>query len=179
MQSFTTRWPVRFADVDAAGIVYYPRFFDYYHCAFEDLFAATHGLPYPRWISERRVGFPTVHVEADFRAPLRYGEDVITTVTIARLGARSVAFAFALRCTTAEADAGCAPRATAVVTKACVDLDGLVARALPEDLRAAWASLVTAPAAPGPGHAGPAAPIFRGPSHPGPSHPEPAERRPS
>ena len=30
--------PVRFADVDHAGIVYYPRFFHYFHMAFEELF---------------------------------------------------------------------------------------------------------------------------------------------
>ena len=28
----------RFGDEDHAGIVYYPRYFDFFHCAFEDFF---------------------------------------------------------------------------------------------------------------------------------------------
>src|SRR5262249_13069736 len=37
MPPFTYATPVRFADVDHAGIVYYPRFFHMFHVAFEEL----------------------------------------------------------------------------------------------------------------------------------------------
>ena len=38
MPPFSHTFPVRFADVDHAGIVYYPRFFHYFHAAFEEFF---------------------------------------------------------------------------------------------------------------------------------------------
>ena len=38
--AFVYATPVRFADVDHAGIVYYPRFFHLFHLAFEELWRA-------------------------------------------------------------------------------------------------------------------------------------------
>ena len=43
MPPFVFALPVRFADVDHAGIVYYPRFFHYFHVAFEELWRARIG----------------------------------------------------------------------------------------------------------------------------------------
>lgn len=83
--------PVRWSDVDAAGIVYFPRFFDYCHDAIEALFAALPG-GYPRLTMERHVGVPSVHLEADFKAPLRYGDTCLVRVHVAKLGRSSVAF---------------------------------------------------------------------------------------
>ena len=50
---FRTQVPVRFGDVDHAGIVYYPRFFIYFHEAFEDFFNEN-GFPYHVQLTERR-----------------------------------------------------------------------------------------------------------------------------
>lgn len=125
---FTQEIPIRFADVDAAGIVYYPRFFHYYHQAFEDFFGATHGTPYSEWLSSRRVGFPTAHVEADFNAPLRYGDSLHVAVTVPRVGNRSLDFRFEARSGKTE------PAASAVITKVCVDMDSLKPCDFPEDL---------------------------------------------
>lgn len=119
--------PIRFADVDAAGIVYYPRFFHYYHSAFEEFFGLTHGTPYPEWIEKRRVGFPTRHLEADFQAPLRYGQDLSIAIHLPRIGERSVDFHFEAR--TPET------AAWARITKVCVDMDTLKPCPLPDDLR--------------------------------------------
>ena len=49
MPPFVHRLPVRFADIDHAGIVYYPRFFHFFHVAFEELWRARIG---PRAYSE-------------------------------------------------------------------------------------------------------------------------------
>ena len=43
MPAFVHSTPVRFADVDHAGIVYYPRFFHFFHLAFEELWRARLG----------------------------------------------------------------------------------------------------------------------------------------
>ena len=54
--------PVRFADVDAARIVYFARYLDYCHDAIEALFG---GLPggYAHLTMARDVGVPSVRVE--------------------------------------------------------------------------------------------------------------------
>src|SRR5690606_14713379 len=85
----TLELKVRFNEVDAAGIVYYPRFFDYFHLAFEDFFGEATGVPYPVWIRERRIGWPTVHIETDFRAPLRFGDEFEVALTFPKIGKSS------------------------------------------------------------------------------------------
>lgn len=92
---FTTSIPVRFADVDHAGIVYYPRFFHYFHVAFEELWRARMGArAYVELLDRDRVGFPAVRAECDFKAPLRFGDTLAIAVTIARLGKKSITFRY-------------------------------------------------------------------------------------
>ena len=80
------RLRVRFNEIDAAGIVFYPRFFDYFHMTFEDFFLPATGTPYHEWIGERQIGFPAVHIETDFRAPLRYGMELEIALSFPRIG---------------------------------------------------------------------------------------------
>ena len=90
---FTFATPVRFADVDHAGIVYYPRFFHLFHLAFEELWRARIGpRAYSELIDRDRVGFPAVRAECDFHAPLRFGDTAEIEVTVARLGGKSITF---------------------------------------------------------------------------------------
>ena len=41
---------------------------------------------------ERDVGVPSVHVEVDYKAPLRYGDVALIDVIVEKLGAKSVTF---------------------------------------------------------------------------------------
>jgi len=85
MPAFTFATPVRFADVDHAGIVYYPRYFHFFHIAFEELWRARIGpRAYSALIDSERVGFPAVHAECDFKAPLRFGDTAEIAVSVAR-----------------------------------------------------------------------------------------------
>jgi 4-hydroxybenzoyl-CoA thioesterase len=79
---------VRFDEVDAALMLYYPRFLGYCHEAMEAMFAELEG-GYPRLIKERRLGLPAVHLEVDFKSPLRYGDVVRIELTVEVLGAAS------------------------------------------------------------------------------------------
>lgn len=89
--AFRHRFTVRFADVDHAGIVYYPVFYHYFHVAFEELFRERMGAEaYVKLLDEDRVGFPAVHSECDYRAPLRFGDEAETEISLDRLGTRSV-----------------------------------------------------------------------------------------
>lgn len=128
--------PVRFADVDHAGIVYYPRFFHYFHMAFEELFRARLGpRAYVDLLDKDRVGFPAVHAEADYHAPLRFGDTATIALAVAKLGATSITFRYRVR----RDDVACA---TGTVVCAVVDLAHFKPLPIPANIRALVADLV-------------------------------------
>jgi 4-hydroxybenzoyl-CoA thioesterase len=124
------RIPIRFGDVDHARIVYYPRFFHYFHVAFEDFFFTHLGRAYVDVLERLRLGFPAVRAEAEFRAPLRFGDVLNMEVSVARLGRTSVAFRYRGRCRRRLAVEG-------EVTCVCVDMRTFRSRPLPPALRRA------------------------------------------
>lgn len=96
MAPFRATITVRFGDVDRAGIVYFPRFLNYIHIALEEFFSKVVGIDYPVLIQEHRLAFPTVHLEMDFRRPLRYGDRVGVEVIPEKLGNTSVTWRYRL-----------------------------------------------------------------------------------
>jgi YbgC/YbaW family acyl-CoA thioester hydrolase len=81
---------VRFQEVDAAGLLYFPRFLSFAHEAMEELFAPLGEGGYVGLIRDRRVGLPAVHLETDFRAPVRYGDRIRVETAVERIGTRSL-----------------------------------------------------------------------------------------
>lgn len=114
--SFSLRLPVRFAHVDAAGIVFYPRYFEMLNAAVEDWFAARTGIGFAELHLERRLGVPTVKIESQFVAPSRLGDMLKITITVERLGESSCALRYAIEC-----DGEDRVRASAVLV--CMNLD--------------------------------------------------------
>ena len=91
MAAFIHPFTVRFADVDHAKIVYYPMFYHYFHVAFEELFRARMGAEaYLDLLDKQKIGFPAVHSECDYKSPLRFADAAETTITLKRLGNKSV-----------------------------------------------------------------------------------------
>lgn len=88
---------VRFGDCDPAGIVYFPCFFHFFHEAMETWFGACLGQSYADVIRERRIGFPAVHTEADFRVPSRFGERLEIELRVASIGTSSLRLEYAVR----------------------------------------------------------------------------------
>ena len=86
---FTTSILVRFGDLDAAGIAYYPNLVNFLHESFEDFFAGHVGRPYPE-VYREGIGFPTVKVEMEFLSPVRYGDHVRIGVVVEHLGRTSL-----------------------------------------------------------------------------------------
>jgi 4-hydroxybenzoyl-CoA thioesterase len=123
--------PVRFEEVDAAQIVFFPRFLSYCHEAMEGLFDAVEG-GYVRLVRDRRIGVPAVHVECDFTSPLRYGDVARIEVTVEKLGRTSVSFRYRL----SRASDGGAVASILHVCAVC-DLTSLKAIPIPEDVRGA------------------------------------------
>ena len=86
---FTTSILVRFGDLDAAGIAYYPNLVNFIHEAFEDFFAGHVGRPYPEAFREG-LAFPTRKIEMEFVSPVHYGDRVEITVVVEHVGRTSV-----------------------------------------------------------------------------------------
>lgn len=86
---FSTSILVRFGDLDAAGIAYYPRLVNFLHEAFEDFFRGHVGRPYPE-VFRDGLGCPTVKLEMEFLSPVHYGEHVDVAVVVEHIGRSSV-----------------------------------------------------------------------------------------
>lgn len=138
--SFTSVQKIRFDDVDGAGIVYYPQFFHLCHAAFEDFFDTAAPISYPELITRRRLGFPTVHIESDFSAPLEYGDIAVVELVVQQVGRTSVRFRYVIRrkrdgtvCFTAQ------------VTTVLIDLDSKEPVVIPDELRSIFQRSLTPP----------------------------------
>ena len=92
--AFRTPIKVCFADIDHAGIVYYPRFLHYFHFAMEEFFARELGIDYAEVLHQRNLSLPTVHVECDFRRRLRYGDRIDMEVTVIHVGRTSITWGY-------------------------------------------------------------------------------------
>lgn len=76
MAEHTVSVRVRWSEADPAGIVFYPRFFEWYDLGAAALFEAV-GLPWPEIFPRYEVvGVPIVESGATFVAPVRYGDVV-------------------------------------------------------------------------------------------------------
>lgn len=75
---------VRFQDVDAAGIVFFARFFDYVHIAYEG-FLAEAGVPLPDVLRDRKWAAPLRHAEADYLRPAKFGDVLRVELVLADL----------------------------------------------------------------------------------------------
>jgi len=83
MPSHTTTVKARWGDTDPAGIVFYPRFYEWYDLGTEALFESL-GLPWPEMFPrESIVGVPIVESGSTFLAPIRYGDQVKIRSTVA------------------------------------------------------------------------------------------------
>ncbi len=86
---FTTSILVRFGDLDAAGIAYYPNLVNFLHEALEDFFVGHVGRSYPE-VFGGGLGSPTVKVEMEFLSPVRYGDQVRIGVVVEHIGRTSL-----------------------------------------------------------------------------------------
>jgi len=124
--------PIRFDEVDLAGVVFFARYANFAHEATENFFAGLEG-GYPALIQKRRIGLPIVHLEADFRAPLRYGDTLRVETACTRLGTTSATL-------THEVKNGITLALGAVIQQVTVTvaLDSFRTCPMPSDVRAAF-----------------------------------------
>ena len=82
--------PVRFADCDAAGIVFYPRYLEMFNGLVENWFRDELQCSFTEIVTNRGWGLPTVHLEVDFVAPSRFDETLSAKLTVRRVGTTSM-----------------------------------------------------------------------------------------
>lgn len=70
---------VRFQDVDAAGIVFYARTFDYFHDAYVG-FLRARGAPLERALRDGSWVAPLTRAEAEYLRPLRFGDEIDVSI---------------------------------------------------------------------------------------------------
>jgi len=129
--AYETTLPVRFGQVDYAGIMFYPRFFENFHTVFEDMFGERLGVPYMALLKERRIGLPTVHIETDFQRPFRFGEPMRLLLDVTRIGTSSVDFRYR-----GYHGAAQEPSVSATATVVAIDLDSFDSMPFPDDILA-------------------------------------------
>jgi 4-hydroxybenzoyl-CoA thioesterase len=130
VSAFTVPRRIRFSDCDPAGIVFYPQYFVMFNGLMEDWVDAL-GIGFATLVMQRRIGLPTVRLEADFRAVSRFGDDVNLSLEVERLGSRSLTLA--LRCVALDGELRMAVKQVVVTTS----LETHKAIEVPEDFRAA------------------------------------------
>jgi YbgC/YbaW family acyl-CoA thioester hydrolase len=120
--------PVEFAMLDGANIAYYPRIYDLSHRFFEQCWLEMCEISYPDLFNDKRIGFPIVHTESDFIAPMRYGDVVIATIWIDSIGSKSVTWNYRFHNQNDEL------LWTSKQVTVCVDIDSLQPQPIPDYL---------------------------------------------
>lgn len=86
---------VRFQHVDAAGVVFFARYFEYVHEAYEGFLSAI-GSPLAQVLRDQLWAAPLTHVEADYFRPLRLGEEVLVQLVAAEVDGSSLGLGWRL-----------------------------------------------------------------------------------
>jgi YbgC/YbaW family acyl-CoA thioester hydrolase len=84
MRIFEQRFPIRIHDVDAAGIVFFARYYVLMHDVYES-FMETIGHGISRAIVRGEILIPVIHSEARYFRPMRHGEVITGRLTIHEL----------------------------------------------------------------------------------------------
>ena len=123
---FVSHRTVRFAECDPARIVYFSRFFEYAHEAYEAMLDAGDS-PLSK-IFSGEWAMPLVHSEADYKIPSRLGDSLKLSLHVDKVGNRS--FRYAVEITGPEGRL----RARVLMTHAVVSIATGKSCAVPEAL---------------------------------------------
>ena len=123
--------PVRFEEVDAAGIVFFGRYVTYAHEAMEHFFGGLEG-GYPHLIRKRKIGLPAVDLHFRFVRPASFGDRIDIETRTLRLGNRSAVLGYRM-------STGGELVAEAEHTVVTTDLSEMKSIDMPEDVRRIFA----------------------------------------
>ncbi|MGF7468069.1 acyl-CoA thioesterase [Alcaligenes nematophilus] len=81
---------IRFSECDPAGIVFYPQYFVMFNDLMEAWIDSMTPEGFHNMIASKRVGMPSVHIEAEFKSISRMGDDVVMSLGVERIGNSSL-----------------------------------------------------------------------------------------
>jgi 4-hydroxybenzoyl-CoA thioesterase len=137
MASFTALRRISFGDCDPSGLAYFPSYLNLLNGVVEAWWSSL-GLPWRELIGERRIGFPTVHLDVDFISAGLLGDDIVFTLRVEKLGTKSLTLAHTVdRDQTRLWQARQVVVATSLATHSAVDW--------PADLRSAVTTFMETP----------------------------------
>jgi len=113
--------------------VYFPRISHYCHVALEQYYEEHVGLPYHILIDSRRLSFPIVHAETDFRRTFSFGDTARVEISTVKVGRSSLTLRY--RLSKLGEDEECV---VSELTTVCVDMDTFRPVPIPDDLRAVF-----------------------------------------
>jgi len=172
--TFVSERPLRFAECDPAGIVFFPRFLEMMNDLTEDWFEQGLGVPFDDLHFVRRHGVPLVHTHVEFLKACRMGERLALELGVEALGRSSIVLRILGRVRGEER-----LRLRHKLALVTVESSRLRATAIPDDYRERMERFLIAGAAPTPDpavHPGPPpAEAFRSPQLVRFAHCDPAE----
>lgn len=128
---FQTAIKVRFAHVDFAGIVFYPRYFEMFNEVVEKWCEDQLQCDFLRLHEQYNAGLPARHIEVDFLKPSRLGDILDFSFTVLKVGNSSISAEISCSCNGEQ-------RLTAAITIVYIDKSqdsDLTATGIPEVLR--------------------------------------------
>jgi YbgC/YbaW family acyl-CoA thioester hydrolase len=128
-KKFTIEEPVRWSDVDRAGIIYYGQFVRFFEIAETELFRAV-GLPYSEVFDRLDIWLPRVQIHFDFRKPLMLDDLIEVSAYVGRFGTKSLTLRFEVS-KKGETDLV----AEGHVVLACVSRSTFESQPVPEEIR--------------------------------------------
>ena|SRR5438876_12439426 len=87
---------VEFSETDMAGIVHYANFFRYMETA-EHAFFRSLGFSVAMDATQPPVGWPRVHAQCDFKAPLRFEDEIEIHMFVVEKKSKSLSYIFRIR----------------------------------------------------------------------------------
>lgn len=117
--TFVHRRVVAFHETDAAGIVHFATYLRWFEDAEHAWLRALGASVHEDRPDGGFRGFPRVHVEADYKAPLRFEDPVEVHADVRTLGRSKVVYAFAV-----HREGETAPRVTGTTTVVCAEREG-------------------------------------------------------
>ncbi len=132
MPSFHATCPVRFGEIDHAGVMYYPALFDRMHRVFEDFWPTAMGKTYHGVLDGDGIGFPLLDVHATFKRPFKFGDVMTVDLSIVRLGNTSITWRLLLGAQESEG-----VRASVRMVTAVIAMESFAPTALPDSYREA------------------------------------------
>ena len=123
---FTYTRTVRFADTDAAGVVYFANVLSICHEAYEAALAAA-GINLKSFFSNPAIAFPIVHASVDLRRPMSCGDRLAIHVTLGQQSSDSFELAYQVQLADRLAAIG-------ITKHVCIDPVGRTRQPLPASI---------------------------------------------